>query len=192
MLNTLCAFMDCLAHKFKLCKDETIGDAHMRFRGLPKEDDAHLENVANFELAVNKCVTLVKSPLIDESNRLRMNIHAGECVAGVVGNLAPPCCLFGDMTNANSRHESAYLEDMIQASSATYGKLKRFSEDASDHCNWTPRGLVEMKGKGESVTCWLDSGTKENQHIGPKPMERLCKEVEYFWLPKRRRRGTIF
>lgn len=191
MLNTLYTLMDYLAEKFKLYKVETIGDAYMCCSGLPKEDEKHAENVANFALAVKRCVPLVKSPLTGEPIRLRMGIHTGNCMSGVVGSLTPHYCLFGDMINTTSRHESTCLPDRVQASSITYGRLTHFSED-KDHYNWTPRGLVEMKGKGQMYTYWLDSGSESNPHVGPGPIERLENEVQEFLATKTWKKRNYF
>ena len=177
MLNTLYTVMDFLAARFDLYKVETIGDAYMCCSGLPMPDPLHAEKVANFAIAVKSCVSLVKSPLTNEPIRLRIGMHTGSCMSGVVGTLTPHYCLFGDMINTTSRHESTGEADRIQASSITFGKLSHFSENP-EHFNWTPRGLVEMKGKGEMFTYWLDSGGDSNPHVGPQAMVELVEEVE--------------
>lgn len=191
MLNTLYTLMDYLAEKFKLYKVETIGDAYMCCSGLPEEDERHAENIANFALAVKNCVSLVKSPLTGKPIRLRMGIHTGSCMSGVVGNLTPHYCLFGDMINTTSRHESTCLPKKIQVSSITYGKLAHFSKE-KDHYNLTPRGLVEMKGKGQMYTYWLDSGTDLNPHVGPAAMEELISEVKEFLSTKTWKKRSYF
>jgi guanylate cyclase soluble subunit beta len=191
MLNTLYTLMDYLAAKFNLYKVETIGDAYMCCSGLPKEDEKHAENVANFALSVKRCVSLVKSPLTGQPIRLRMGMHTGNCMSGVVGSLTPHYCLFGDMINTTSRHESTCEPDKVQASSITFGRLTHFSED-SDHYNWTPRGLVNMKGKGKMFTYWLDSGSESNPFVGPGPMEKLVKEVEEFLATKTWKKRSYF
>lgn len=191
MLNTLYTLMDYLAAKFSLYKVETIGDAYMCCSGLPKEDEQHAENVANFALAVKRCVSLVKSPLTGEQIRLRIGIHTGSCMSGVVGNLTPHYCLFGDMINTTSRHESTGEADKIQASCITFGRLSHFSDDA-DHFYWIPRGLVDMKGKGKMFTYWLDKGTENNPLVGPGPLEILVNEVEEFLSTKTWKKRNYF
>ena len=191
VLNTLYTIMDFLVDRFGLYKVETIGDAYMCCSGLPVDNDKHAENVANFALAVKACVSLVKSPYDGEPIRLRMGIHTGNCMSGVVGNLTPRYCLFGDMINTTSRHESTCLPDKIQVSSITYGRIMHFSED-QDHYIWSPRGLVDMKGKGEMYTYWLDNGSEKNPHVGPEPMERLVKELEEFLATKTWKKRNYF
>lgn len=176
MLNRLYTVMDYLAAKFNLYKVETIGDAYMCCSGLPEPQENHAEHIANFSIAVKECVKLVTSPLSGQPIRLRIGIHSGACMSGVVGTLTPHYCLFGDMINTTSRHESTGEPDRIQASSITYGKLSHFAMDPT-HFNWTPRGLVEMKGKGQMYTYWLDSGGDSNPYVGPKAMAALVEEV---------------
>jgi len=177
MLNILYTVMDFLNERFGLYKVETIGDAYMCCSGLPEPDKFNAENVANFAIAVNECVKLVKSPLTGESIRLRMGIHSGHLMSGVVGTLTPHYCLFGDTVNTTSRHESTGEPDRIQASSITYGKIAHFSEQ-SDHFQWTPRGLVTMKGKGQMFTYWLDGASELNPRTGPEALKKLVKEVD--------------
>ena len=177
MLNILYTVMDFLSEKFGLYKVETIGDAYMCCSGLPEPDEFNAENVANFAIAVNECVKLVKSPITGESIRLRMGIHSGHCMSGVVGTLTPHYCLFGDMVNTTSRHESTGEPGRIQASSITYGKISHFSEQ-SGHFRWTPRGLVTMKGKGRMFTYWLDGASELNPQTGPEALKKLVEEVE--------------
>lgn len=191
MLNRLYTVMDYLAAKFNLYKVETIGDAYMCCSGLPEPQENHAEHIANFSIAVKECVKLVTSPLSGQPIRLRIGIHSGACMSGVVGTLTPHYCLFGDMINTTSRHESTGEPDRIQASSITYGKLSHFAEDPT-HFNWTPRGLVEMKGKGQMYTYWLDSGGETNPHVGPGPMAALVEEVKAMLATKTWKKRRYF
>lgn len=178
MLNTLYTVMDFLCEKFSLYKLETIGDAYICCSGLPEEDERHAEYVANFALAVQRCVNLVKSPLTGQPIRLRMGIHTGNCMSGVVGNLTPKYTLFGDMINTASRHESTGEPGMIQVSNVTYGQLTCASKDSSNHYRWIPRGLVEMKGKGKLFTYWLHGGAKANPFVNSEALRLIEEEVK--------------
>jgi len=191
MLNRLYTVMDYLAAKFELYKVETIGDAYMCCSGLPEPRENNAEMIANFSIAVKECVKLVTSPLSGQPIRLRIGIHSGACMSGVVGTLTPHYCLFGDMINTTSRHESTGEPDRIQASSITYGKLCHFSEKPNQF-NWTPRGLVEMKGKGQMYTYWLESGGDNNPHVGPEPMAALVEEVRAMLATKTWKKRRYF
>uniref|UniRef100_A0A7S2EGV0 guanylate cyclase n=1 Tax=Ditylum brightwellii TaxID=49249 RepID=A0A7S2EGV0_9STRA len=177
MLNQLYSVMDYLAMRFNLYKVETIGDAYMCCSGLPIPDDMHAENIANFALAVSECVRHVKSPADGKPIRLRIGIHTGHCMAGVVGTLTPHYCLFGDMINTTARHESTGEAGKIQSSSILYGRLMHFSAHQTQQYKFTPRGLVPMKGKGELFTYWLDEGTDDNKEVNPVAIRKLYDEV---------------
>ena len=88
-LNELYTVMDHCAALFPLYKVETIGDAYMVVSGLPEPDADHVENLANFALVVQRAVAAVRNPLDGKPTRIRMGIHHGPVVAGVVGNLMP-------------------------------------------------------------------------------------------------------
>jgi guanylate cyclase soluble subunit beta len=177
LLNQLYTVMDYLASHFNLYKVETIGDAYMCCSGLPVPDKHHAENIANFAIAVVEAVKLVKSPVDGSPIQLRVGIHTGSCTAGVVGTLTPHFCLFGDMVNTTSRHESTGEAGKVQCSSVLFGRLKHFSESEEVQYRFTPRGLVDMKGKGNAYTYWLEGGTEQNLHVNPKAIRALVQEI---------------
>ncbi|CAJ1956415.1 unnamed protein product [Cylindrotheca closterium] len=178
LMNQLYSVMDFLAARFKLYKVETVGDAYMCCSGLPEPDPYHAENVANFALAVLECVKHVKSPVTGEPINLRIGIHTGSCTSGVVGTLTPHYCLFGDMVNVTSRHESTGAAGKIHASNYLYGRLTHFSQSDNQEFRFKARGLVDMKGKGEHYTYWLESGTEHNTSANPTALEALSQDVE--------------
>jgi hypothetical protein len=98
-------------------------------------------------------------------------------MSGVVGTMTPRYCLFGDMVNTTSRHESTGEPGKIQCSSATYERLTHFTPHP-EYYNFTPRGLVEMKGKGKLYTYWLDGAGSDNPSIGPAKLQSLRDEVQ--------------
>ena len=146
--------------------------------GLPTPDKKHAQNIANFSLAVQECVKLVQSPADGTHIQLRIGIHTGHCMGGVVGTLTPHYCLFGDMVNTTARHESTSLSGKIQCSNTLYDHLIEHSgTDGRPQYKFTPRGYVEMKGKGRRFTYWLESGTHHNKYASPKRIQQLCSEV---------------
>jgi class 3 adenylate cyclase len=177
MMNQLYSVMDFLADRFNLYKVETVGDSYMCCSGLPEPDQYHAENVANFALAVMECVKHVKSPVTGEPIDLRIGIHTGSCTSGVVGTLTPHYCLFGDMVNFTSRHESTSTPGKIHCSSILYGRLTHFAQSENQGYNLKARGLVDMKGKGEHYTYWLESGSEHNKEACPAALEALSEEV---------------
>jgi len=171
--------------------------------GLPTPDEKHARNIANFAIAVSECVHLVKSPSDGEPLQLRIGIHTGHCMGGVVGTLTPHYCLFGDMVNTTSRHESTGKGGKIQCSSVLYEHLAEYSADSEGPMyEFTPRGFVDMKGKGRCYTYWLDGGSVHNDLANPTAIEQLRKEVSVALSKKkwkkrkyfdfRRRRSSVF
>lgn len=105
MLNQLYCIMDYVVQKFGIYKVRSIGDAYMCCSGLPTPDEMHAKNIANCSTTVLECIKHVCSLVDGKSINLRIGIHCGKCFAGVVGNLTPMNCLFGDY-DTTSRHES--------------------------------------------------------------------------------------
>ncbi|CAJ1967262.1 unnamed protein product [Cylindrotheca closterium] len=178
MMNQLYSVMDFLASHFDLYKVETVGDSYMCASGLINPDDYHAEKMANFALAVRECVQQVKSPIDGSPIQLRIGIHTGSCTSGIVGTLAPHYCLFGDMVNTASRHESTGLAGKIQCSSVLYGRLEHFSKKDSRQYNFKARGLVDMKGKGECYTYWLESAAEGNTGVNEESLASLSSQVQ--------------
>lgn len=174
MLNQLYSVMDYLASHFQLYKAETIGDAYICCSGLPTQDKYHAENIANFAIAVTECVKHIKSPSDGSPIKLRIGIHTGKCTAGVVGTLAPKFCLFGDMVNFTARHEQSSIAGRIQCSNDLFHRLLNQSP-TQFVLNY--RGKVEMKGKGQVDTYWLEKGTDTNRSINDSVLKMLSSEV---------------
>lgn len=178
LLNRLYCVMDYLCDKFCLYKIDTIGDAFICCSGLPEENENHAENVANFAVAVRHCATQVVSPIDGEPIVMRMGIHTGQCMSGVVGMTTPRYCVFSDTMNTASRHESTCEPGRIQCSSITYGQLAHFSRHENQQFQFTPRGLIDMKGKGKMYTYWIEGGTDHNELTNKKALDDLYVEVE--------------
>ncbi|KAI3421126.1 hypothetical protein GPALN_014754 [Globodera pallida] len=165
LLNDLYLAFDSVVDNFQVYKVETIGDAYMVVSGLPERTTDHASQIAQMALALlNKVKNFSIRHRPNEQLKLRIGIHSGSVVAGVVGSKMPRYCLFGDTVNTSSRMESNGKPLKIHVSSTTE---KLLSQDPD--FNLDLRGEVEMKGKGTQVTYWL-KGYKDVRipHFGPE------------------------
>jgi adenylate cyclase len=147
ILNYLFSAFDALANRLKLEKIKTIGDAYMVAGGLPEENPRHAIAVAEMALGMLQIVQDT-GRRFDEKLELRIGIHSGEVVAGLIGRHRSIYDVWGDTVNTASRLESSGLPNRIQISEATYRHLKE-----SFICE--TRGPVEIKGKGVMLTYFL-------------------------------------
>lgn len=108
LLNDLYTLFDSIIEHRDVYKVETIGDAYMVVSGLPHRSNNHAGNIA--DLALRMLAEIQQFEIRHrpgERLRLRIGIHSGPCVAGVVGHKMPRYCLFGDTVNTASRMESS-------------------------------------------------------------------------------------
>ncbi|XP_035536070.1 retinal guanylyl cyclase 2 [Morone saxatilis] len=168
LLNDLYSLFDAVLSSHDVYKVETIGDAYMVASGLPKRNgNKHAAEIANMSLNILSSVgTFHMRHMPDVPVRIRIGIHSGPCVAGVVGLTMPRYCLFGDTVNTASRMESTGLPYRIHINMTTVKILHSLNEGYKIEV----RGKTELKGKGIEETYWLVGKTNFTKPL-PKPPE---------------------
>ena len=146
-INACFQAFDLISEKYQIEKIKTIGDAYMAAGGMAKADKNALKNTV---LAGLEMQAFVKQRAIEnlQANKpafeMRLGIHAGPIVAGIVGVKKFQYDIWGDTVNTASRMESNGAVGKVNISETLYQILK---DDVS--FTFEARGSIEAKGKGE-------------------------------------------
>jgi len=147
-LNKLFTDFDRIAKKHNVEKIKTIGDAYMAVCGVPKKQEDHALRLANFTFDV---MSASQQFIIGHSKvDLRIGIHAGEAIAGIIGEDKYSYDLWGDAVNIASRMENTGEKGQIQVTEY----YKHLLEGHTD-ITFTSRGEIDIKGKGKMKTYFM-------------------------------------
>lgn len=153
LLNLIFSKFDQLSELHGLEKIKTIGDAYMVVGGLPVPHSDHAEAIAEMALDMQRGLSEFNTET-GEALQIRIGINSGPVVAGVIGTKKFIYDLWGDTVNTASRMESHGIPGTIQLAASTYELLR-------DKYQFTARGPINIKGKGEMTTYLLTGQLSE-------------------------------
>jgi adenylate cyclase len=160
VLDELFSHFDGLVEQHGLEKIKTIGDCYMAASGVPDPSPDHARRTALLALDMRDAVAT--SAIGQLGLEMRIGINSGPVVAGVIGTKRFLYDLWGDAVNTASRMEEHGTPGDIQITRTTYELLK-------DEFVCKRRGTIEVKGKGEMETWYLE---------GPRSDRRVDRDVD--------------
>lgn len=151
LLNDVFSQFDRIVERHGLEKIKTIGDEYMLAGGLPRPRSDHAQAVADAALDM---LTMINdmNDRSEHSLELRVGIHTGEVVAGVIGSRKFSYDVWGDTVNTASRMQTHGLPGHIQITEETAHRLQPEFELAR-------RGTIRVRGKGR-MPAWFVLGRK--------------------------------
>ena len=177
LLEALYAAFDEVGKRLGVFKVETIGDCYVAVVGLPAPHQGHAVVMCQFAHEIHQCMSDLTKRLEVQLGpgtsdlQLRIGLHSGSVVAGVLRGEKSRLQLFGDTMNTTARMESTGARGKTQVSQATAESLT-----AGGKRHWLiPRTeLVNAKGKGELQTYWVNASIPRK--FGRR--KRLAKHLE--------------
>lgn len=147
LLNQIFSAFDDLCEKHGLEKIKTVGDTYMAVAGAPIPAQQHAHSAAELALGMRKALINFNEDT-GHQLKLRIGVHSGPAVAGIIGKQKFSYDLWGDVVNIASRMESHGVPGEIQITEST-------AQLITNSFSIEERGFMDIKGKGQMKTFWL-------------------------------------
>ncbi len=164
MLNDVFGRFDGLVVEHKLEKIKTIGDCYMVVGGVPDRSPTHCQQTARFAIAALKSFEEYAASF-PHPLKVRIGIHTGTVVAGIVGTQKFSYDLWGDVVNIASRYESTAEPNHIHVSDSVRVRLE-------DDFVFEDAGTVDLKGKGKMRSWFLVADKEDGGQVIPLKGQR--------------------
>ncbi|MBR9921880.1 MAG: tetratricopeptide repeat protein [Bacteroidetes bacterium] len=176
MLDECFRAYDRITNRYGIEKIKTIGDSYMCASGLPDPQSDHATRIVNAALDIRAWMESYSERRRSAglpTFEVRIGVHSGPVVAGVVGNKKFAYDIWGDTVNLAARMEASGQPGKVNISAATYELVKT-------HFKCTDRGLVEAKGKGEQQMYFVEDRNLDYDLNGFRKMvlDRLSNELD--------------
>lgn len=148
-LNDIFTVFDDIMEKYHCERIKTIGDAYLAVCGMPDKNEHHAENLATAALEIREYLKK-RNEQSDTIWKIRIGLHSGKVVGGIVGVRKYIYDVFGDTINTTSRMESNSEPMRINVSETTYLLIK-------DKFSFITREPIEIKGKGMMKMFFLEA-----------------------------------
>ncbi len=157
-LNEIFTEFDNIIEKYYCERVKTIGDAYLCVCGMPEKDPRHAENIISAAIEIIRYMRKINADS-EMQWEIRIGIHSGRVVGGVVGIKKYIYDVFGDTINTASRMESNSEPMKINVSESTYYILK-------NRYPFVEREAVHVKGKGMMRMYFLDESALDDSEAG--------------------------